>query len=1145
MMAGCAGQLSTWRPRETVPRLGDSVRMWTERVTLPTYDVAPDPVPRFQVTDGVKFYPYPAQHNIATEATPRLWTLVCMENEYLVVKVMPQLGGRVYTIYDKLCGKDVVYRPTVIKPTTAGIRGAWICGGIEYNFPDCHTVTTHDDVHWTTRQYADGSAAVLIGDVERISHMSWSVEFRLYPGRACLEDHVNLYNRTPMRQRYFYWTNACVEGNDRTQVIFPFSKVFTGNRRARLLDWPVRDGIDYSYCRNYDGGTSVGGFGGEEDFFGSFDHGTGAGLAYYGDHQSLPARKFWTWGTGTQGKHWAKLVSDDKRPYLELQAGPAITSSEFAWLQPYESRDFQECWIPVSRIGPYSFANRQAVVRLSLAAHHATVGVLPLQEMNDAQVRLLSGVRVLHTWRGDLGPPQPLLATLDVGEATDLRVVVYDSQGRLVAEYALGKYTADPAAPKRVPNENPRRVNASTPAGAAHRFELSWLDSRYADAANLIERAVAKWPDDPQVRLEAGIFRLFQALPDKAAELLEPVARAGQGQGRGATDAETRRRGDTETKDNSSGTAVPPNGGHSLPYGDAGSADACYYLALAKMEVGDLTHALHLLGEVQKTAAGQPESETWMRAARILRARLLLRAGRFHEALDPLMAQLRIRPSDPYVAALAAYASRQEKGCEAAYRVVRQYLAEPDTEPMARLESQLAEGQPDATLQRMLLRDPEVAIDLACDYMGIGDYTAAGAILDGDLGETATNAMTWLLAAWCDDQLGQHDVAADLRARAAQEPVEFVLPSRPEELAAAEACLRGGRKDAHAAYYAGLVLMRLMRYGEAETCWQRAIGWQDNNPLARRCLGVVTATRDHEPNQAVAHLERAIELDPTQPTFYRDLAKIHTGARRYDEARQVLERGAGAARPDDPLLADLISTDTAIGQYNEATAIFRAHRFRGPEPLNNLVEDYVIAWLGQGLNALQHDRPQQALDDFDTAAHIPDDPPFDGAEDVPGASMIPFWRGIALRQLGRVEPARQAFKQASQTGVDEQVLRRGYSGVLDTVHAMLAMRLLGDDAGYRQQQANLTDRLAQLKRWERSDWAKGFVAFVRAWADVAVANGAAVEWEPVKAVMADPRVEPRWGQLSTRLARVLPACEILRAATPPKVASKPGVTPGS
>jgi hypothetical protein len=708
--AGCAQPLN--RPPAAAPATAGTadVRLWTDRLTLPTRQVRPDPVPRFQATDGRKFYPYPAQSDLADAPQDHPWTVICMENRYLLVQVMPELGGRVFRIYDKLAGRDMVYRQTSIEPTMSAIRGAWVAGGIEFNFPDCHSVTSHDEVHWTTREYPDGSMSVLIGDVERISRMGWTVELRLSPDRACLEDRVHLVNRTPIRQRCFYWTNAAVEGTERVQMILPAPKVVVGTREA-LLDWPVRGGVDYSWVKAYDGGTSILGVGGDEDFVAAYDHARQVGLVHYADKDALPARKFWTWGIGRDSHPWAQQAGDGAKSFLEMQAGPQVTISELAWMQPYEIVRFEECWIPVSRIGPVARANPEAAVRLTVGCDQpkaamdapsptrkspGTIGVLALEQIPDAQVELLAGRKVLWRGRMDLSPETPLVQTVPV-EADDvdsLRLIVSDAAGRVVIEHEYGRYAQQTPQPTQVPNLQARRVDSSTPAGAVQRFELSWMDCRYTDAARTIEQALQDWPTNLSVCYEAGLLRLWQGRPEEAAGLLGP---AGQRT-------------------------------------DAMGLQARYYLALADLQAGNLGQASALLGQVQKVDPKATDSWVWKRAASILHAKVFLSAGRFHEAHNLLQTVLRVDADDAYVAALAVYALRKQGRVEAAGRIARRYLGQPDLEPMARLEVQLVTGQPDPTLERMLLRDPEVSIELACDYISIADYSTAESILTGGVG---------------------------------------------------------------------------------------------------------------------------------------------------------------------------------------------------------------------------------------------------------------------------------------------------------------------------------------------------------------------------------------------------------------------------
>ncbi len=463
LLAGCSQSNPLRPPGGALPAAiaGTNVRVWTDRLTLPTHDVGSDPIPHFPLTERDKFYPYPAQRDIAGQAHPRAWTVLCMENEYLRIQVMPELGGRVFSIYDKLAGQEMVYRQASIKPVAVGIRGAWVAGGIEFNFPDCHTVTTHDNVHWTIRQNSDGSVSILIGDVERISRMGWTVELRLSPGCACLDDRVSLINRTAIRQRCFYWTNAAVEGTDQVQMILPAPKVILGTRN-RPLDWPLRGGADFSWLRAYDGGTSILGVGGDEDFVAAYDHARQVGLVHYADRDALPARKFWTWGIGGSGDYWARRVSDDDKPYLEMQAGPRVTLSETAWMQPFETVRFEECWIPVSRIGPVARANPDAAVRLTVEPTAPAPGAVSGATGSSACQCLFCCPSALAPRPSPLVPPDSALRTQHSG------LPLLPGHPRRAGHPADPRRPGRTPQPPRRPLAGPRRPGAG-PADAADR----------------------------------------------------------------------------------------------------------------------------------------------------------------------------------------------------------------------------------------------------------------------------------------------------------------------------------------------------------------------------------------------------------------------------------------------------------------------------------------------------------------------------------------------------------------------------------------------------------------------------------------------------------------------------------------------------
>ncbi len=115
------------------------VKAWADAVSLPTYEpMAPDKNPMFlekrvyQGSSG-RVYPLPFIDRICTEARDRSWQAVHIENEFLRVMVLPEIGGRIHVGLDKTNGYDFFYRQNVIKPALVGLAGPWISGGVEFN----------------------------------------------------------------------------------------------------------------------------------------------------------------------------------------------------------------------------------------------------------------------------------------------------------------------------------------------------------------------------------------------------------------------------------------------------------------------------------------------------------------------------------------------------------------------------------------------------------------------------------------------------------------------------------------------------------------------------------------------------------------------------------------------------------------------------------------------------------------------------------------------------------------------------------------------------------------------------------------------------------------------------------------------------
>ena len=82
--------------------LDGPVKAWPEPVHIPTYlPGSPDPNPMFlekrvyQGSSG-RVYPLPFIDRIATEPCDRAWQAVHIENEFVRLMVLPEIGGRIH-----------------------------------------------------------------------------------------------------------------------------------------------------------------------------------------------------------------------------------------------------------------------------------------------------------------------------------------------------------------------------------------------------------------------------------------------------------------------------------------------------------------------------------------------------------------------------------------------------------------------------------------------------------------------------------------------------------------------------------------------------------------------------------------------------------------------------------------------------------------------------------------------------------------------------------------------------------------------------------------------------------------------------------------------------------------------------------------
>src|SRR5664279_2648700 len=193
-----------------------AVKVWETTIVIPTYAAGdPEPNPMFyfgRQSQGAQapVYPYPMYDNLTGKKADKTYKIVYLENEYLRIGILPEIGGRLFEGVDKTNGYNFVYRQHVIKPALISILGAWISGGVEWNIPHHHRATTFLPVQYQLEENADGSRTVWVGELELRQRMRWAVGYTLRPGKSYLEASLRILNRTPVENSMLCFANVAV-----------------------------------------------------------------------------------------------------------------------------------------------------------------------------------------------------------------------------------------------------------------------------------------------------------------------------------------------------------------------------------------------------------------------------------------------------------------------------------------------------------------------------------------------------------------------------------------------------------------------------------------------------------------------------------------------------------------------------------------------------------------------------------------------------------------------------------------------------------------------------------------------------------------------------------------------------------------------
>ncbi|MGB2863241.1 MAG: DUF5107 domain-containing protein, partial [Sedimentisphaerales bacterium] len=423
-----------------------NVKAWEGTITIPTYGWTEDVNPKLWALEGeVKFsttvkgsivYPYSMQDHLSRTKEDRTYKALFLENEYLKVTCLPELGGRLHSVFDKTEGKEMFHLNKVIKPSMIAMRGAFISGGVEWNAgPQVHTVTILSPVDALVGRGADGSAYLEINNLEKSQRTQWTVRVTLHPGKAYLDEQIRIFNPVDAISPYYFWNCTAFPNLPGTRFIYPMT-LGTDHYGVKFFSWPIHEGRDMTWLKNYEIYASVFSVDCAFDFFGAYDVDADRGIVQVADHRELSGKKAWTWGTWDFGLVSQQNLTDDDGPYIEVQSGPLPTQSDYGMLSPRQEVSWQEWWYPVHGLGDgFEYATKDIAVQPAREDDTLRLRIIATSSFPGATCLITRDGRRLLRKTIDLGPDNPKTVTLSSAGQSPVEVTIKTGKRQVLASF--------------------------------------------------------------------------------------------------------------------------------------------------------------------------------------------------------------------------------------------------------------------------------------------------------------------------------------------------------------------------------------------------------------------------------------------------------------------------------------------------------------------------------------------------------------------------------------------------------------------------------------------------------------------------------------------------------------------------------------
>lgn len=975
--------------------LNAQVKVYEGNEIIPTYKKGKDEVsPVFYTGRGVqgaqgKIYPYPSQTKLGDTLSNVSYEMVYLENEYLLVKVLPAFGGRLFSAIDKTNGHELFHTNSVIKPDLIGTLGAWVSGGIEWCFPHHHRTSTLMKSDYRMIENPDGSATIWIGETEKSRDLRGVVGMTLHPGKSYIEVDYRINNTNTTISQFLFWANVAVTANEDFRTFWPPSqKIGVFHNNAYFIQWPISGeisqygrtsyerGTDLTWWRNHPNPVSFFMWDIKEGFIGGYDYSQKAGTVHVGDLHKNNASKLWQFGPGLRGQNARRKLTDDGKAYVELMTGTFSNNQpDYSWIFPHAVKDAKNYWYPIRDLEVVKNSTVDASVGM-LMRDTKTIffGFNTTSKFNNARLILKLGDAILVEKTIDIDPASPFTSTYKSRKKIDeyqLFISLNDSNGIELVSYRPYK-----AKKTELPNPQERVKSADE----IDTLEDLYLTGRFVEQFSRPGKnpddyylaALDKSPKDYRSNIAMGQRRYSQMRYKEALKFLETAS--------------------DKLK---------------IKYYQPKEGELYYYKGLIQKSLG-------MEEEAYANFARATWYSPWFSAANYQLALLESKLGNHKRALKYIKEAYTTNNLDGRIVTTYSSLLRKSGKKKAAVLLLDKLL---DYDPLnftALYEKELLEGNTSMYKWYKNMQNLENNhLEIAAHYLNMSFYNDGIALLTSL--KNPTNPLIDYYHSYFLSKLGNESGAKKAVQSARSKSLDYVFPYRPESEIVLKNAIEIFTEDDRALYLLGNLLYD-NRPEEALALWQTALDINKEFPMAYRNLAFGAFYHENNPDKAIQTIKRAISLDQSIALWFSELSRYYEiSDADFRENLELLENNLNVVKKDINAPKSYVSLLNLNGEYDKAIDFLGDHHFRTWEGGRETYWSYVDTHTLKARELIKRKAYTEAISHLEKALEYPENLEVGKPTHDEKNAMIYYYMGNAYYEMGDEKQAIRAYQKSANS----------------------------------------------------------------------------------------------------------------------------------